>query len=83
MLPVDAITRRAKLAGIAGWLTIAMGLIGFATYQPLRYLWIAIGFIGPGGVLRGAVLVAIAARLKHGRSGAQSGSPRSGSESER
>lgn len=64
MLPVDAVERRAKIAGIAGWITFGVGILGFATCQPLRYMWIAVGFIGLGGVLRGLVLLTAAARMK-------------------
>ena len=62
MPPVEVLLRRAKTAGIGGWITVAVGVLGLLFLPHHRTIWIVVGFAGLGGVLVGLVLLAVALR---------------------
>lgn len=64
MPPVDVVVRRARFAGIGGWVAFGIAVLGFALFPNGRPFWIALGFLGLGSVLGGVLFVVAAARMK-------------------
>ena len=60
----SALLRRAQVAGVAGFVIFGASIIGVWVARHLLLLWIFVGFVGLGSVLRGTHLTAAARRAQ-------------------
>lgn len=60
----SALLRRAQVAGVAGFVVFGASIIGVWVARPLLLLWVFVGFVGLGSVLRGTQLTAAARRAQ-------------------